>query len=105
LDQDPVIVDNRTLVPARGVFEALGAMVEWKGETKQISVTTEDTTVVLTLNSQEYNVNGDLRQLDVPAQLMNDRTMIPLRAIGEALGCQVEWVDETKTAVITSNNQ
>ena len=105
LDQDPVIVDNRTLVPERGVFEALGAMVEWKGETKQISVTTEDTTVVLTLNSQEYNVNGDLRQLDVPAQLMNDRTMIPLRAIGEALGCQVEWVDETKTAVITSNNQ
>jgi len=105
LDQDPVIVDGRTLVPARGVFEALGAMVEWKGETKQISVTTEDTTVVLTLNSQEYNVNGDLRQLDVPAQLMNDRTMIPLRAIGEALGCQVEWVDETKTALITSNNQ
>ncbi len=105
LDQDPVIVDERTLVPARGVFEALGAMVEWKGETKQISVTTEDTTVVLTLNSQEYNVNGDLRQLDVPAQLMNDRTMIPLRAIGEALGCQVDWVDETKTALITSNNQ
>lgn len=105
LNQDPVIVDGRTLVPARGVFEALGAMVEWKGETKQISVTTEDTTVVLTLNSKEYNVNGDLRQLDVPAQLMNDRTMIPLRAIGEALGCKVEWADETKTAVITSDNQ
>ncbi len=102
LDQDPVIVDGRTLVPARGVFEALGAMVDWNGENKQVSVTTDDTTVVLTLDSNEFSVNGEAKWLVVPAQLMNDRTMIPLRAIGESLGCSVGWEDVTKTAVIKS---
>ena len=102
LDQDPVVVDGRTLVPARGVFEALGATVEWVGETGQILVNTDTASVTLTLNNQEYLVNGEAKTLDVPAQLMNDRTMIPLRAVGEALGCNVEWDGEKGTATIQS---
>ncbi|MCH5209979.1 MAG: hypothetical protein J1F01_03340 [Oscillospiraceae bacterium] len=102
LDQDPVVVDNRTLVPARGVFEALGATVEWVGETGQVLVNTDTSSVTLTLNKQEYIVNGEAKTLDVPAQLMNDRTMIPLRAVGEALGCNVDWDGEKGTATIQS---
>ena len=102
LDQDPVVVDNRTLVPARGVFEALGATVEWVGETGQVLVNTNTSSVTLTLNKQEYLVNGEVKTLDVPAQLMNDRTMIPLRAVGEALGCNVMWDGEKGTATIES---
>ncbi len=101
-DQDPVIIDERTLVPARGVFEALGAVVDWVGETGEVLVNTDKSSVVLTLNKQDYIVNGETKTLDVPAQLMNDRTMIPLRAVGEALGCSVEWDDVSKTASILS---
>ncbi len=101
-DQDPVIVDGSTLVPARGVFEALGAAVEWVGDTNQVLVNTDTTSVVLTLNQTEYTVNGEVKTLEVSAQLMNDRTMIPLRAVGEALGCTVTWDGESYTAIIDS---
>jgi hypothetical protein len=101
-NQDPVIVDGRTLVPVRGVFEALGAEVNWNGDTKQVSVDTADTNVTLTLNSNEFTVNGETKYLDVPATLINDRTMVPVRAISESLGCNVEWDGANQTVVITT---
>ncbi|MCC8170017.1 MAG: copper amine oxidase N-terminal domain-containing protein [Oscillospiraceae bacterium] len=101
-DQDPVIIDGRTLVPARGVFEALGAEVEWIGESQKVIVSTEDTMVTLTLDSKEYYVNGDVKYLDVPASLINDRTMVPVRAISESLGCNVEWDGNSNTVIITT---
>jgi hypothetical protein len=102
--QDPVIVEGRTLVPLRTIFEALGAEVDWKEENsvQTIIATTEDTTINMTINSNEYFVNGERKELDVPAQLMNDKTMVPLRAIGESLGCGVDWDQETKTVIIQS---
>jgi hypothetical protein len=86
----------------RGVFEALGAEVNWNGDTKQVSVDTADTNVTLTLNSNEFTVNGETKYLDVPATLINDRTMVPVRAISESLGCNVEWDGANQTVVITT---
>lgn len=102
--QDPVIVDNRTLVPMRTIFEALGARVDWIDEngTQKIIANTSDKNISMTINSSEFFVNGESRTLDVPAQLMNDKTMVPLRAISESLGCSVEWEQETKTVIIQS---
>lgn len=102
-DQDPVIKDGRTLVPVRGVFEALGANVDWLQEAQKVVVNTASTNVTLTLNSEVYYVNGEAKKLDVPAMLINDRTMVPIRAISESLGCGVEWDDENRTVVITAN--
>lgn len=101
-DQDPIIVEGRTLVPVRGVFEALGAEVEWIAELKQVAISTDDTNITLTLDSSEYFVNGEAKSLDVPASLINDRTMVPIRAVSESLGCNVEWDDELHTVVITT---
>lgn len=101
-DQDPVIIDGRTLVPVRGVFEALGATVEWIGESKQVVVNTADTNVTMTLDSNKYYVNGEEKYLDVPAALINDRTMVPVRAISESLGCNVEWDGNSYTVIITT---
>lgn len=101
-DQDPVIIEGRTLVPVRGVFEALGAEVEWIGETRQVSVKSPDTEVLLTLDSNQYFVNGEAKYLDVPASLINDRTMVPVRAISESLGCNVEWDGNTNTVIINT---
>lgn len=101
-DQNPVIKDDRTLVPVRGVFEALGANVDWLQEAQKVVINTADKNVTLTLNSDVYYVNGETRYLDVPASMINDRTMIPIRAISESLGCNVEWDGNNRVVVITT---
>ena len=103
--QDPIIIDGRTLVPMRTIFEALGAEVQWIDENgvKSIIATTEDTTINMTIDSDKFYVNGEEKTLDVPAQLINDKTLVPIRAVSESLGCSAEWENETKTVIIKSN--
>ena len=103
--QDPVIIDGRTLVPMRTIFEALGAEVEWIDENgvQSIVATTEDTTINMTINSDKFYVNGEEKTLDVPAQLINDKTLVPIRAISESLGCYVGWDQDAKTVIIQSH--
>lgn len=103
--QNPVIRDGRTLVPVRGVFEALGAEVNWIDEKKKVIILSKDVNISMELNSDRFYVNGDEKKLDVPASLIDDRTMVPVRAISESLGCQVEWDDANKTVVILTNEQ
>lgn len=102
--QDPVIVDGRTLVPMRTIFEALGCSVDWKNDNGVQTVTAikDGTNISMTIDKQEYFVNGEKKELDVPAKNMNDKTMVPLRAISESLGCSVEWNQDTKTVTIQS---
>lgn len=89
--QDPVMQDDRTLVPVRAIFEAMGATVNWNEETKTITSVLDDTTVVMTLNSQEMSVNGVSVTLDIPPQLIEGSTMVPARAVAESFDCKVEW--------------
>lgn len=98
--QLPVIVEGRTLVPLRSVFEALGATVEWNNDTRSVTSVKGDVTVTLAVNSNEMTVNGTVKLLDVPAQIMNERTMVPVRAVAEAFGCKVEWDNNTRTVII-----
>ena len=103
--QDPIIIDGRTLVPMRTIFEALGADVEWIDENgvQSIVATTEDTTINMTINSEKFYVNGEEKELDVPPQLINDKTLVPIRAISESLGCYVGWDQDAKTVLIQSH--
>ena len=99
-DQNPVIVDGRTLVPVRGVFEHLGFEVGWAPDTRQALLTSDDFTVVITVGSATFTVNGANRILDVPAQIINDRTMLPIRAVVESVGYFVDWDATTRTVII-----
>lgn len=106
--QDPVIVDGRTLVPVRTIIETFDAKVDWIDEdgVQKVIVNTADKNISMTINSKELYVNGERQEdLEVPAQLINDKTLVPLRVISEALGCNVSWVQETKTVVIESQNE
>ncbi|MBR5535529.1 MAG: chitobiase/beta-hexosaminidase C-terminal domain-containing protein, partial [Clostridia bacterium] len=85
--QKPVIVNDRTLVPLRAIFEAMGAEVVWDDAAKTVKATREDTTISLAIGSDQLYVNGEAVTIDVPAQIINDRTMIPVRAIAESFGC------------------
>lgn len=105
-DQPPVIVEGRTLVPLRAIFEALGADVEWDAETKQIMAFKDDTTVLMTVDSTVMTsgtIGGTAKDttLDVAPMIINERTMIPARAIAEAFECSVEWDNEIKTVKIS----
>jgi len=101
-DQMPVIVSDRTLVPLRGIFESLGATVTWYDELKMIVGAKDETTIVLWVNDTKAVVNDTEITLDVPAQIVSDRTMVPVRFISEAMGSEVNWAGDTRTVSIKS---
>ncbi len=101
-DQMPVMVNDRVLVPMRGIFEALGAEVSWDDATQTASGVKDGKTVSLAIGSTNATVNGAAVTLDVPAQLVNDRTMVPVRFISESLGAQVDWDDASQTVIVKS---
>ena len=101
-DVPPTIVDGRTLVPMRAIFEALGAEVDWDGETRTATGTLGEHTVSIQVGAKTALVDGQTRTLDVPAQIIQNRTMVPARFISEALGCTVAWDGATQTAAVAN---
>ncbi len=99
-DQPPVIINDRTMVPFRGIFEALGATVEWEAATRTVRATRGDTKISLVIDTNIINKNGIEKQIDVPAQIVGNRTMVPIRAISEALGASVNWDAVTRMVLI-----
>jgi hypothetical protein len=91
-DQAPVIIDDRTLVPMRAIFQALGSEVSWYEPTKTVTSTKDGDTFVLVIGQTGLYKNGQLvYTMDVPARIINDRTMVPVRAIAEAFDAEVNW--------------
>ena len=93
-DQQPIIEGDRVLVPLRAIFEALDAEVEWDQETKTVTAQKGENTIQLTIGETAYTVNGEAKEMDVAAQLVNDRTLVPIRVVSESLACEVEWDGE-----------
>ena len=88
------------MVPLRAIFEALGADVQWDGTTQTVSSSKGSTNVSLQINSTELHKNSETKTLDVPAQLVEGRTLVPVRAIAEAYDSTVGWDSETKTVSV-----
>jgi len=101
-DVSPTIENGRTLVPLRTIFEALGATVQWDDITNTVTAAKSGTEIKLTIGGQASK-NGQTVNLDVPAKVIDGRTMVPLRFVGEAMGCQVSWDGDTQTISIVSN--
>ena len=95
LDVEARIVDSRTLLPLRAVAEAVGADVDWDGDTRQVTLTHGATTILLTIDNTTAYVNGAAVVLDVPAQIFDGRTFLPVRFVGESLGLYVSWGYDT----------
>jgi len=89
--QRPVIVNGRTLVPVRGVFEELGFDVGWDNNTRQATLTRNDDSVVITVDSDVFVTNSVEYAMDVPAQIIGGSTMLPIRAVLESLGYSLTW--------------
>jgi len=95
-EQQPLIVDGRVIIPLRVVSEALGFTVEWHEQLQIASVEKIGYSVLVQIGNYDMSVNGDNVSLDVPAQIINARTMLPLRAVSEATGFDVRWDDANK---------
>ena len=107
-DVDPVIMDGRTLVPMRAIFEAFGASVDYNPGTKQITAVKGALKIMLTIGNPYSTVSNEgiitETDIDVPPFTIEGRTFVPLRYIGEALGATVNWNGQTKTVSIIRNS-
>lgn len=99
-DQPPVVVGNRTLVPLRAIFEAMGASVDWIQETQTVVAVCGDITLSFQIGDSIMYKNSTPIELDVSAQVVNDRTLVPLRAVSKAFGAKVNWENSTRTVTI-----
>lgn len=100
---DPIIVNGRTLVPLRAIFEALGATVDWDAAKQKVSANRASTVVELTIGSLHPTVNGQDWPLEVPAQILKGRTLAPLRFVAEAFGSKVNWDAASQTVSIDAS--
>jgi len=113
-DQGPVIVDGRTLVPIRDVFEAMGFDVRWDDDTQTALLSDKDAffNIAIEIGAPHFSVgvfspdmpvgHAVITALDIPAQIINGRTMLPLRQVLESVGYQLDWDEATRTVLITS---
>lgn len=99
-DAPAVIKDGSTLTPARFVAERFGAEVAWDKNERKVTITKDDTKIELVIDSKTAYVNGEAKELSVPAQIINDRTFTPARFVAEALGATVDWDGQSKTVII-----
>jgi len=95
--------NNRLMVPFRAIGEALGAQVNWLPGTKQVSLLRKGQLLLLTLDSNEALLNGKSIMMDTKPIIKGDRTLVPLRYVGELLNCGVHWNNIEKTAYISFN--
>lgn len=107
IDEDgvvaPIIEEDRTFVPLRFIGEALGAEVEWDNDTRTVSITNGEDSAEITIGAESFTVNGKEKALDAPARIINERTMLPVRAVSEAFGKEVYWDSGIVVISDTSN--
>ncbi len=106
-DVPPQIIEGRTMVPMRKIFEALGAEVEWVGELRLVLATYETSIIAMPIGENAFTVTDVITNqtvtypLDVPATIIDGRTLIPVRAVSEAIGKKVDWDGENRHVLIT----
>ena len=100
LDTPPIISSGRTLIPVRAIASSLGATVLWDEREQKITIRQGTTVIEFEIGDDSMKVNGKSAALDVPPQIINGRTVVPLRALVESLKLSIEWDDVTQTLEI-----
>lgn len=114
-DVNPEIIDGRTMVPLRKIFEEIGALVKWDNDTRTVSARKNSKTITLAIDSADLQIDKgktddagnpviETVSLDVPAQIVSDRTLVPARAISESFGLSVDWDEDNQKVIISSEN-
>jgi hypothetical protein len=98
----PQVIGDRVMVPLRGVLERLGAEVHWDDAARLVTARRGTTVITLGIGESYGTVDNQIVRLDVPAQLVRGRTLVPLRYLAEGLGAYVFWDAERRTVVVTT---
>jgi hypothetical protein len=98
----PEMIDGRVLVPLRGVFEQMGDYVNWSPANQAVMADGNGNHVRLRIGSVEANVNGKIVTMDVPPQIIEGSTMVPLRFLSESLGATVDWQPQNQLVALTT---
>lgn len=102
-DVNPILEDDRTLVPMRAIFEALGAEVSWDDASQTAIAVKDGDTMKITIDSKTLYKNDTAIALDVPARMVGDRTLVPVRAVSESFDATVEWDEANQRVIITTS--
>lgn len=113
-DVNPEVVNGRTMVPLRKIFEKIGALVKWNDDTQTVSARKNSKTITLTVDSDELNIDKGKTDddgnpvvetvlLDTPPYVVSGRTLVPARAIAESFGFNVEWDEKNNKVIISSD--
>lgn len=101
-DVQPKIVDDRVMVPMRTIFETFGAKVKWDSDTQTITAKKKSKTIQMTIGSSDMTKNDETYSFDVSPIIEDGRTLVPIRAISDMLGLDVEWNEKNNTVIITT---
>jgi len=100
-DTAPIVLDNRTLIPARALIEAMGGTVGWEASAQKITIEANAHSVTMWLGSTGFVADGIDKTMDVAPTVINDRTLVPVRFMAENIGCDVKWIGATSEIIIT----
>ena len=101
-DVAPIIKNDRTLVPFRALLQALDSEVGWDDSTKTVTSSKDGMTIQLQIGNVIALVNGEEKTLDTAPEIVDDRTLIPLRFVSENLKYKVDWDGETRVITIST---
>lgn len=104
-DTRGLIIEGRTLVPVRGVFEELGFNVIWDADTQTAFLADNNYTVKIQKGATTFTTNSEIITPEVPQQVISDSFYLPLRAIADSIGAETEWDNNNKVATIHYNNK
>ena len=96
----PIIVNGCTMLPIRFVAENLGTSLEWDDANQIIKMERYGTTIEMKIGNSFMKLNGEPVELEVPAQILNGRTMVPLRAVVHALNIPIHWRQDGANGII-----
>lgn len=103
-----LIIKDRTLVPIRAIIENMGGTIAWDDILKQVTISAAGKDIKLVIGDNTAQLKSQSSAdtwakvtMDVPAQVINSRTMVPIRFVSENLGAKVDWAANTKTITIT----
>ncbi|MFZ7104768.1 MAG: copper amine oxidase N-terminal domain-containing protein [Peptococcaceae bacterium] len=100
LDVPPAIVNGRTFVPVRFIGEAFGADFSWDQNLQKVTYSMENNYIELFIGHNQAYINGTAVPLDAPPLILESRTLVPFRFMGQSIGARVEWNGDTRTATI-----
>ncbi len=95
-DPAPFINSNRVMVPVREIANALGADVSWNEEKQAVVVAQGEYQMTMFIGERHAAVNGKDVQLDVAPVIVENRAMVAVRVLADALQVPISWDSETQ---------